>query len=194
MKFSWLSHNFSICLVCIRSALCILFIYEYSSDLSYSVDFFSIFFLDICWKKPSTINFLSFLWLFSICKWVIYFFKFNFYFWFSREGEGEAEGEIHWCKRETPIGCLPCAPTGDQTCNPAMCPDQESNWRRLGLQVDSQPTEPHWEGRLLTFFKTNFLELLRLRCWLAIHLKRWMHIELRIYCTLSLESSEEHRH
>ena len=39
-----------------------------------------------------------------------------------------------------------CAQIGDQTCNPGMCPDQESNPQLCGLQDNAEPTEPHCPG------------------------------------------------
>ena len=36
--------------------------------------------------------------------------------------------------------------TEDQTCNPGMCPDKESNQRNFTQWNDSQPSEPHRSG------------------------------------------------
>ena len=49
---------------------------------------------------------------------------------------------------ERNVGWLtsPCTLTGDQTCNPGMCPDLESNQQNFGLWDDTQPSEPHWSG------------------------------------------------
>ena len=38
------------------------------------------------------------------------------------------------------------APTGDQTHNRGMCPDQELNQRSFILWDDAQPSELHWSG------------------------------------------------
>ena len=38
------------------------------------------------------------------------------------------------------------SPTGDLAHNPGMCPEQESNQRTSGLQVNTQPTKPHQSG------------------------------------------------
>ena len=59
------------------------------------------------------------------------------------------ERNIYW---------LPLArtPTGDQTCNPGMRPDQEPNGQPFGLQNDPQPTEPH-QSRLSSVFFLSFL-------------------------------------
>ena len=56
--------------------------------------------------------------------------------------------------RERNIDWLPllCALTGDWTCNPGMCPDQESNWRPFTLQDEAQLTEPHQSGLEFTIF------------------------------------------
>ena len=42
---------------------------------------------------------------------------------------------------------LVCAPAGDGTRIPGMCPDQESTWRPIVLWDDAQPTEPHTSGQ-----------------------------------------------
>ena len=87
----------------------------------------------------------------------------------SRErGRGRGrEKEKHQCEREASIGCLPfvpglgitCAWTGDQTVcirdqtsNPGMCPDWESNSQPLVYGMTLQPTESHWPGQLSFFF------------------------------------------
>ena len=50
-------------------------------------------------------------------------------------------------RRETTnIDWLPSPRLPDQTTNPDMCSDQESNWRPFAFQDDAQPTEPHWSG------------------------------------------------
>ena len=48
------------------------------------------------------------------------------------------------CVRETLIGCLSHAPTGNLARNPGMCPDwnQTSEWP-FSLQASAQSTEPH---------------------------------------------------
>ena len=33
-----------------------------------------------------------------------------------------------------------CTLSGDQTCNPGMCPDRELNWRPFALRDDAQPS------------------------------------------------------
>ena len=64
---------------------------------------------------------------------------------------GEREGEKHQCVRDTLIGCLLHAPTGDLARNSGMCPDWESNWRPFCLQVCTQSTEPHHPEHMLIF-------------------------------------------
>ena len=57
---------------------------------------------------------------------------------FLEIGEGrEKEKEKHQCAvaSSTP-------PTGSLACNPAMCPDWESNWHPFGSQASAQSTEP----------------------------------------------------
>ena len=41
--------------------------------------------------------------------------------------------------------------TGNQTRNPGMCPDWESNQQPLVLRDDAQPTEPHRSGLPVEF-------------------------------------------
>ena len=71
------------------------------------------------------------------------FIKKRFYLFIFRERgkEGEREAEKHQC-----VVASPAPPTEDLTCNPDMCPDWESNWRPIGLQVNAQSTEPHQPG------------------------------------------------
>ena len=53
-------------------------------------------------------------------------------------------------ERERNIDQLPlvCAPTGDRTRNPGVCPDRESNLGAFGLMDDTHPTEPRRSGLL----------------------------------------------
>ena len=54
--------------------------------------------------------------------------------------EGEREEEKHQCERETSVSCcLYAPPTGDQTLNPGMCSNWESNQRPFSLWNDAQP-------------------------------------------------------
>ena len=57
-----------------------------------------------------------------------------FVYFFSERGR---EGE-----RERNASQLPliCAPTGDGTHNPGLCPDQESKWWPFTLWDEAQPT------------------------------------------------------
>ena len=45
----------------------------------------------------------------------------------ERKKEEEREGEKHWCDRNIDWFPFIHVPNGDWTCNPALCPDQESN-------------------------------------------------------------------
>ena len=38
-------------------------------------------------------------------------------------------------------------PPGDPACNPGMCPDQELNQQRFGLQPGTRSTESHQPGQ-----------------------------------------------
>ena len=62
--------------------------------------------------------------------------------------EGEKEGEKHQC-----VVATHTPPTGDQACNPDMCPDYESNQQPFGSQAGIQSTEPQQPGQ---FFNCIF--------------------------------------
>ena len=73
----------------------------------------------------------------------------SFHLFVFREREGrEKDMERNISVREKHGSVASCMrpATGDQTCSPHMCPDQELNWRPFTLQDDAQPTEPHWSG------------------------------------------------
>ena len=81
-----------------------------------------------------------------------FFFLKIYLFTFRERGrEGEREGEKQQCARDTLMGCLLHAPTGDLAHNLGTCPDLESNCRPLGSQAGAQPTEPHQPGLQLSF-------------------------------------------
>ena len=50
------------------------------------------------------------------------------------------------------------SPDGDQSCNPDMCPDWESNQQPFTLQDNAQSTEPHQSGPGSFYF--NFVSTL----------------------------------
>ena len=60
------------------------------------------------------------------------------------------------CERN--IDRLPPTCPQPGTCNPGMCPDQESNQQPLALQDNAQPTLPHWSGLCLFLKIYLFLE------------------------------------
>ena len=63
----------------------------------------------------------------------------------ERRKEGKRERNINvWEKHQLVASLMP--PTGDQACNPGMCPDWESNWQPLSPQAGTQSTEPHQPG------------------------------------------------
>ena len=68
------------------------------------------------------------------------------YLFLERGREREREGEKH---QRVLASHMP--PTGDQTHNPGMCPDQESNQQHFGSQASTQSTEPHKPGTLEGF-------------------------------------------
>ena len=80
----------------------------------------------------------------------LYFFlRFYLFFVFRERGrEEEREGEKH---QRVVAFCAPPPSTGDQACNPGMCPDWELNWQPFGSQACAQSTELHQPGPILTF-------------------------------------------
>ena len=68
--------------------------------------------------------------------------------------EEEREGTKHQC-----VVASHAIPSGDLACNPAMCPDWESNWQPFGLQAHAQSTELHQPGRSTPIFKLCFAKL-----------------------------------
>ena len=75
------------------------------------------------------------------------FFK-DFIYLFSEKGEGRKKGK-HQC-----VVVSQAPPTGDQACNPDMCPDWESNQQPFSSQAGAQSTEPHHPG-LCSVFKSS---------------------------------------
>lgn len=61
----------------------------------------------------------------------------------------EREGETR--EREAPVGCLPCAPTGGQTCNLGTCPTPNQS-RSLRGAGGAQPAGPPPPGLERSFF------------------------------------------
>ena len=85
-----------------------------------------------------------------------------FFHCFLEREEGKERGTSMW---ERNIVWLPnpvCTPTGDGTCNPGLCPDQESNRLFITLQDDVHMTEPHGSVMQHTFtwsFLSAFVHL-----------------------------------
>ena len=77
----------------------------------------------------------------------IYVFK-KFYLFIFREGKGGRKRgrETSMWERNIDWLSLTCAPTGDRTYNPGLCPDRELNRQPFALWGDAQQTEPHWSG------------------------------------------------
>ena len=59
--------------------------------------------------------------------------------------EKEKERTSMW-KRHQLVAYAICPLTGDRTCTPGMCPNQESNQRPFGLHDNIQSTKPHRLG------------------------------------------------
>ena len=68
-----------------------------------------------------------------------------FFFWARAVRQGERNGEKHQYTRETSIGCLSHAPTGDVGHNAGTCPEQELN-RQSWFMGQHSVTEPHQPG------------------------------------------------
>ena len=105
-------------------------------------------------------------------KILLYFLIFKNIYLFLERGEGEEkerERKINVREKYWSVASDTCA-DWDQTCNPGMCPDQESNQWLLALQDNTQTTEPHhseWGFVLFlisqihsAFASYNFLKLI----------------------------------
>ena len=75
---------------------------------------------------------------------------------FERKGKGERgwRGGRGKGRRETSIGCLLNALTGDQIHNLGMCPDQEMNPQPSSLQDNAQLSHTG-QGKIKVIFKVN---------------------------------------
>ena len=74
------------------------------------------------------------------------FSKILFIYFLEKGKKGEREREKHQC-----VVASHMTPAGDLAHNPGMCPDWRLNWWPFGLQVSTQPSEPHQPGLLLLF-------------------------------------------
>ena len=75
----------------------------------------------------------------------LYIFFKDFIDLFLERGEMR-ERQKQQCERETLISCPLQAPQLGETCNPGMCPDQESSQRPFALWGNAQPAEPCLSG------------------------------------------------
>ena len=104
--------------------------------------------LHICWVRLRCYRRISWI------RWFINnsshssFFTFFSFCWFYRGGKGGRKRGRETMTWERNIDWLPPShtPTGDETCNPGMCPDLELNQRPFALLEFAQPTEPYWSG------------------------------------------------
>ena len=64
---------------------------------------------------------------------------------------------MHWCERETSIGCLSYALTWTEPTR--LVPWQKSNPRPFGLQEDAQPAEPHLPRKSNSYSSFNIIIL-----------------------------------
>ena len=83
---------------------------------------------------------------FVLCAFYHNFITFKILFIFKGE-EREKERKRNMDMRNIYPILLVLVPTRDQTCNPGMCPNWESNRRPFTLQDNDQPTEPQWSGQ-----------------------------------------------
>ena len=93
--------------------------------------------------------------MFSLFK---YFFFLSFFvflsfflsliYLFIERGKGGRKRGRQTLMRERNLSLLPlaCSLTRDQTHDPGMCPDQQSNLRPFALWDNAQPTKPHRSG------------------------------------------------
>ena len=94
------------------------------------------------WVQRDPVKFQSLFFLLFLVAYLLIDFR-------EKASEWERKGEKHWCERETVSCCLLYMPTGDQTHQPGMCPDQELNQSSLTLQDDAPPTKSY---SLIVFF------------------------------------------
>ena len=78
-------------------------------------------------------------------------------FWRERKRERKGDKRDR-CKRNTSIGCPHLPRTRDQTQDPGICPDQESNLQPSGYKMTLQPTESHQPGLSHYFNNSLFCE------------------------------------
>ena len=112
---------------------------------------------------------------FTLCRFFKAFLKersiHSFIHSFIERGEGqEKEEEKYRCMRETLLGCLSCAPTGDPAHSPGMYPDWEFRIRpaTFGLWDNAQPTEPQQSGLLCAFLLVSSVHSVHLG-WLLLY-------------------------
>ena len=106
--------------------------------------------------KHSNAPTLLFFFFTAVLDYLAYPYKFYFYFWniyicmymyicicIRERGRKRGREALMW---ERAIDQLPLihAPTGDQTHNLGMWPDQESNWQPFASQHDAKPNEALW--------------------------------------------------
>ena len=103
---------------------------------------------------------ISFKRTYNLDYFVSIFLRFYLFIFRKMGWEGEREGEKHQCGREASIHCYSHPPEmGNQTCSPAICPDQPPNWWPFGLWDDAQPTEPGQSGLCFKFCTPNGIVL-----------------------------------
>ena len=80
------------------------------------------------------------------CSLLLFFF-FKILFW-GGGYRGTKRGREHQCVVASHV-----PPTGDQACNPGVCPNWKSNLQPFSSKAGAQSTEPHQPGLFLIFIK-----------------------------------------
>ena len=81
-------------------------------------------------------------------KYFIYLFIFR-----ERGREEERQREKHHCEKHWSAASCTHSNRQERNCSLRVCPNQELDQQPLAFQDDAQPTEPHWSGHNINFFK-----------------------------------------
>lgn len=116
---------------------------------------------------------------------------------FLERKEGR-RGEKHLYEREISIGCLLHAAYLGSSCNPGMCPDQESN-QPFWCMDDAQPNEPPSQSDICNIFLWKIFlkqkkDIKHLFKCLAFNRRRYLefHVFIRSFVITNLYSLRKH--